>query len=190
MTTSNPITGDLTADDRDGASAVGGERADLLAILAQHRHFLRFTTRDLSDEQAGRRTTVSELCLGGLIKHVVAAERGWVNFILEGPSAMGDVTAMTEDDLARRAEEFRLLPGETLAGVLAAYEEVARRTDELVASLPDLNAAQPLPKAPWFPAGERWSARRVFLHIIAETAQHAGHADIIRESLDGAKTMG
>ena len=44
--------------------------------------------------------------------------------------------------------------------------------------------------APWFPPGARWSARRVLLHIIAETAQHAGHADIIRESLDGAKTMG
>jgi hypothetical protein len=97
---------------------------------------------------------------------------------------------MTEDDWARRAEEFRLLPSETLAGVLADYAEVARRTDALVAALPDLNAGHPLPKAPWFPPGARWSARRVFLHIIAETAQHAGHADIIRESLDGAKSMG
>jgi hypothetical protein len=68
--------------------------------------------------------------------------------------------------------------------------EDARRTDELVASLPGLNAGHPLPKAPWFQADERWSARRVLLHIIAETAQHAGHADIIRESLDGAKSMG
>jgi Protein of unknown function (DUF664) len=79
---------------------------------------------------------------------------------------------------------------ETLPALLATYEEVAARTDELVTSLPDLDAAQPLPKAPWFEAGATWSARRVFLHIIAETAQHAGHADIIRESLDGQKTMG
>jgi Protein of unknown function (DUF664) len=83
-----------------------------------------------------------------------------------------------------------MLEGETLAGVLADYEQVARRTDELVASLPDLDASQPLPEAPWFEPGARWSARRALLHIIAETAQHAGHADIIRESLDGAKTMG
>ena len=83
-----------------------------------------------------------------------------------------------------------MLPGETLAGVLAEYEDVARRTDELVAKLPDLNASHPLPRAPWFDEDARWSARRVLLHIIAETAQHAGHADIIRESLDGAKTMG
>ncbi|HEY8479119.1 MAG TPA: DUF664 domain-containing protein [Spirillospora sp.] len=96
---------------------------------------------------------------------------------------------MTEEDFARRAEEFRMLPGETLSGLLDAHADVARRTDELVAALPDLDELQPLPKAPWF-REEHWSARRVVLHIIAETAQHAGHADIIRESLDGAKTMG
>ncbi|MFF0586127.1 DinB family protein [Streptomyces sp. NPDC003781] len=167
-----------------------GERADLLAMLAKHRHFLRFTTRDLTDEQAGLRTTVSELCLGGLIKHVTAAERNWTGFIVAGPSAMGDFADMTEEDFARRADEFRMLPGETLAGVLDDYAEVARRTDELIATLPDLDASHPLPKAPWFEADTEWSARRVLMHIIAETAQHAGHADIIRESLDGAKSMG
>lgn len=181
----------MTADEATTrAPAVTGERADLLEVLAKHRHFLRFTTRDLTDEQVGRRTTASELCLGGLIKHVAAVERSWARFILNGPSAMGDFTAMTEADWARRADEFRMLPGETLAGVLADYAEVARGTDELVATLPDLDADQPLPKAPWFEPRTRWSARRVLLHVIAETAQHAGHADIIRESLDGAKTMG
>jgi uncharacterized damage-inducible protein DinB len=169
---------------------VGSERADLLAMLGKQRHFLRFTTRDLTDEQARQCPTASELCLGGLIKHVTSVERGWVNFISDGTSAMTDFTAMTEQDFARRADEFRLLPDETLAGVLDDYADVARRTDELVASLPDLNASHALPKAPWFPPGERWSARRVLMHIMAETAQHAGHADIIRESLDGAKSMG
>ncbi|MBC6460766.1 DinB family protein [Actinomadura sp. HBU206391] len=190
MTTGNPITGDPASSGQAGASTVGGEHADLLAMLAKHRHFLRFTTRGLTDEQARKRATVSELCLGGLIKHVTAVERGWVDFILEGPSAMRDFSDMTEDDFAERADQFRLLPDETLAGVLDDYAEVARRTDELVGALPDLNAAHPLPKAPWFPPGEQWSARRALMHIIAETAQHAGHADIIRESLDGAKSMG
>ncbi|WP_399063152.1 DinB family protein [Streptomyces sp. BB1-1-1] len=160
-------------------------------MLAHQRHFLRFTTRDLTDEQAGLRTTASELCLGGLIKHVSSVERSWANFIVDGPSAMGgDFTTMTEADWAQRADEFRMLPGETLAGVLADYAEAARRTDDLVATLPDLGATQPLPKAPWFEADRQWSARRVLMHIVAETAQHAGHADIIRESLDGAKSMG
>ena len=83
-----------------------------------------------------------------------------------------------------------MLETETLTGLLAAYEEIAARTDELVRTLPDLDAAQKLPEAPWFEPGSEWSARRTFLHIIAEAAQHAGHADIIRESLDGQKTMG
>ncbi|MEU8652235.1 DinB family protein [Streptomyces sp. NPDC048737] len=172
------------------APALTGERADLLETLAKHRGFLRFTTNGLTDEQAGLRTTASELCLGGLIKHVTSVERNWASFIVDGPSAMGDFDDMTEEDFARRADEFRMLPGETLAGVLQEYAEVARRTDELVASLPDLDAAHPLPSAPWFEPGKHWSARRALLHVIAETSQHAGHADIIRESLDGAKTMG
>ncbi|MET8629821.1 DinB family protein [Kitasatospora sp. NPDC004669] len=171
-------------------ATVTGERADLLVALGKQRHFLRFTTRDLTDEQAGLRSTASELCLGGLIKHVTSVERFWANFIVEGPSAMPDFTAWTEADFARRADEFRMLPGETLAGVLAEYAEVAGRTDDLVATLADLSATQPLPNAPWFEAGAEWSARRVLMHIVAETAQHAGHADIIRESLDGAKSMG
>ena len=67
---------------------------------------------------------------------------------------------------------------------------MARYTDELVASLPSLDASHPLPEAPWFETGAHWTARRVLLHIVAETAQHAGHADIIREAIDGAKSMG
>ncbi|MDY0812586.1 DinB family protein [Kitasatospora purpeofusca] len=170
--------------------AATGERADLLDQITKQRHFLRYTTRDLTDEQAARRTTAGELCLGGLIKHVTTCERTWVDFILEGPSAMPDFANMTQDDLDSRADDFKLLPGETLAGVLADYAETARRTDELIAVLPDLDVSHPLPAAPWFEAGVRWSARRVLLHVIAETAQHAGHADILRESLDGAKSMG
>jgi uncharacterized damage-inducible protein DinB len=166
------------------------ERADLLEALGTHRHFLRHTVRDLTDEQARQRTTASELTLGGLIKHVANTEKGWADFVVDGPSALGDFSAMTEADFARWTDQFKLLPDETLAGVLEDYAKVAQRTDELVASLPDLNVSHPLPKAPWFQPDATRSARRVFLHIIAETAQHAGHADIIRESLDGAKSMG
>lgn len=66
---------------------------------------------------------------------------------------------------------------------------MADQTDELVATL-DLDAAHPLPQAPWFEPGARWTVRRVLLNVIAETSQHAGHADILRESIDGARTMG
>ena len=165
-----------------------GERSDLLETLAAHRHFLRFAVQGLTDEQARLRTTASELTLGGLLKHVAAQEAGWVRFILEGPAAIATPTDAA--GFEAWAAEFRLLPSETLAGVVTEYDEIATRTDELVRTLPDLDAAHPLPEAPWFQPGAVRSARRVFLHIVAETAQHAGHADILRESLDGQKTMG
>ncbi|MGD0374063.1 MAG: DinB family protein [Streptosporangiaceae bacterium] len=172
-----------------GETTVTGERADLLEGLAKQRYFLRYTVRDLADEQAAERTTASELCLGGLIKHVTFGERQWVSFIVKGPSAVAsawEADGGTSDWL----DSFRMLPGDTLAGLLDEYDRVARQTDELVATLPDLDSSHPLPEAPWYEPGARWSARRVLLHVIAETSQHAGHADIIRESLDGAKSMG
>jgi uncharacterized damage-inducible protein DinB len=162
------------------------ERADLLEALHAHRGFLRHTVRGLSDEQARARTTVSELCLGGLVKHVADVERRWAGFIVDGPQAM----AWDPSRVEAHVRSFELEDSETLAGVLDDYERVAARTDELLRSLPDLDASHPLPEAPWFPPGATRSARRVFVHIIAETAQHAGHADILREALDGQKTMG
>jgi hypothetical protein len=118
---------------------------------------------------------------------VTLTEQRWVDFIEQGPAAMGSTD---RDAMKAHAAAFRMLPDETLAGLLDRYDEVARRTDTVVSTLPSLDASHPLPEAPWFERGARWSARRVILHVIAETAQHAGHADIIRESLDGAKTMG
>jgi hypothetical protein len=163
-----------------------GERADILETLRAHRFFLRNTARDLTDEQAATRSTVSELTIGGLIKHVAITEAGWLDFIENGPSSV----EITEDDYREHALGFQMLEGETLQVLLDRYEEVANRTDELVATLPDLDLSHPLPPAPWFKPGATRSARRVFMHIIAETSQHAGHADIIREAIDGAKTMG
>jgi uncharacterized damage-inducible protein DinB len=159
-----------------------GERADLLDSLARHRWFLRYTVRDLTDEQAAARPTASQLCLGGLIKHVAGTEERWLKFAVEGAPAMhGEVEDWVNG--------FRMLPGETLTGLLAGYDRVAGRTTELVSTL-DLDSAQELPKQPWFEPGASWTVRRVLLHVIAETSQHAGHADILRESIDGAKTMG
>ena len=163
------------------------ERADLLETLRKHRAFLRYAVRGLTDEQARLRPTASELTLGGLIKHVTASERNWAAFAVGGPEAF---PAFDESTYADWAAEFVMGPDESLEGLLAAHAGVAARTDELVATLPSLDVSHPLPEAPWFEPGARWSARRAFLHIVAETAQHAGHADILRETIDGQKTMG
>lgn len=175
------------------------ERADLLAHLATVRSALIRSVQGLSDEQATERPTASALCLAGLIKHVTQGEENWRRFMEGDRSAIGYELpdGVTWNELmagtARTFPQwmidyqngFQMLPGETLAGLLSEYEATAARTEETVASLPDLSATQPLPEAPWSEERGEWSARRTLLHIIEETAQHAGHADIIRETLDG-----
>ncbi|MBB5959477.1 putative damage-inducible protein DinB [Saccharothrix tamanrassetensis] len=158
------------------------EQTDLLTTLAKHRGFLRFTVQGLTDEQASATPTASALSLGGLVKHVRNVEESWMRFAVGGAELMESVENDWENG-------FRMVPGETLESLLADYEATARKTGELVAGL-DMDTAHPLPVAPWFESGASWTVRRVLLHLIAETSQHAGHADILRETLDGQKTMG
>ena len=171
----------------DASTVTSLERKDLRDALASQRDLLLRTVRGLTDGQARLTPTASQLCLGGIIKHVALVEEGWVRFIEEGPARQGP-----PDEAAYEAHAagFRMADEETLPVLLARYDAVARYTDELVATLPSLDASHPLPEAPWFEPGARWSARQALLHIVAETAQHAGHADIIRETIDGAKSMG
>jgi uncharacterized damage-inducible protein DinB len=176
-----------------------GERRDLVETLRAHRRFLLQTVQGLDQEQATRRTTISVLNLAGLIKHVSDTEENWLRFAEEGTEAMSmewpeidwddPVIKQRMADGDMRHDEFNLVGDETLEGVLARYAEVAAQTDAFVVDA-DLDVSYPLPEAPWFQKGASRSVRRVLLHVIAETSQHAGHADIIREALDGAKTMG
>jgi hypothetical protein len=192
------MTTDLNAQTTTSASSASigtGERADLVAVLRKHRGLFRHTVAGLTDEQARLTPTVSTLSLGGLVKHVAATEHHWARFVVDGPPATPDIDWASVDwtnpppEVQQYADGFRMLEDETLAGLLEQYEDVAAATDALVLRV-DLDARQPLPRAPWFEPGESWSARRVFVHVLAETSQHAGHADIIRETIDGQKSMG
>lgn len=153
-----------------------GERSEILGVLATHRRGLRHALDGLDDADAVRRPTVSALCLAGLVKHVAYAEEMWIDFVERGVKV---------DDMERYAASFGLQAGETVAGVLDRHDAAARRTEEVVAAPPDLDVRHPLPDAPWYP-DDSFSARQVLLHLIAETSRHAGHADILRETLDAA----
>lgn len=84
---------------------------------------------------------------------------------------------------------FILSDEETLDVLRARIHSVAATTEQILREV-DLDASSPLPEAPWFEPGASWSVRRVALHMLAEISQHAGHADIIREAIDGQRTMG
>ena len=154
------------------------EKALLLAYIAQQREGLRNAAFGLTEAQARLTPTAGSLSIGGLIKHVAATERGWIDMALQRPAA-----ANTSEYL----DGFRLGDDESLAGALATYAEVAAETEAAIAGV-DLDQPVPVPKGvPWFPQDvDAWSVRWVLLHVIEETARHAGHADIVRESIDGA----
>ncbi|MEU7293083.1 DinB family protein [Streptomyces exfoliatus] len=164
------------------APPVADERTALTAYLAHQRRALRVTAYGLTEEQARVAPSASELSIGGLIKHAARCETFWTGLILREPSD----AQRSEDE--SDADEFTLAPDETLAGALAAHAAAAERTDAAIAGIPDLGRAVPVPQGlPWFPAEVReWSVRWVLLHLIEETARHGGHADVIRESIDGA----
>jgi hypothetical protein len=158
---------------------VADEREGLLAYLAQQRLVLRLSAHGLTDDQARLAPATSTLTVGGLIKHVASVERSWMAMTLQR-----ERRGSPED----YAENFRLGPDETLAGVLDDYARAAAETDEVIAGIADLGQPVPVPKGvPWFPDDvDAWSVRWVLLHLIQETARHAGHADIVREAVDGA----
>ena len=158
------------------------EKTLLLSYIAQQRDGIRNAAFGLTDEQARLTPTAGALSIGGLVKHVAGTERHWIDMVL----AVSD-DRPAEERMAGYQDAFVLGEGETLAGALERYAEVAHRTEEALAGI-DLDVAVPVPKGvPWFPADlEAWNVRWVLLHLIEETARHAGHADIVRESIDGA----
>lgn len=158
---------------------VTDERDGLLAYLEQMRLVLKIAAYGLTDDQAREAAaSPSTLTIGGLIKHAAHVERSWMDTVEQRPSQS------TDDYQAN----FQLGTGETLAGVLALYDNAAARTNSVIAGIADLGQAVPVPKGvPWFPQDlDAWSVRWVLLHLIQETARHAGHADIVREAVDGA----
>lgn len=156
----------------------GDARGALLAFLAEERGSIRRAVLALTDEQASSRPSASELSLAGLIKHVAEVEQGWV------ARAKGEQPAVARNE-SNWDECFRLVAGETVESQLAYWEKVAAETEAFIRSVPSLDDTFALPDQPWFPPEGRVSMRWLCLHLIRETARHAGHADIIRESLDG-----
>jgi uncharacterized damage-inducible protein DinB len=158
--------------------SVSTEREALVAYLVQQRDGLKNAAYGLTEQQARARPTVSALSVAGLIKHAATTEKGWIQTMI------GNVGYANE---RAYLDSFALTEEETLESVIADLDRVAAETEAAVAALDDLGNKVQLPKAPWYPQdSEGVSARWILLHVLEELARHAGHADIIREHIDGA----
>lgn len=161
------------------APPVTDEKDGLLKFMAAQRGALKASVYGLTREQATSTPSASSLNLAGLLKHVANCERSWV----AGHLARREIEWDYEGD-------FTLQDDESIEDILARIDAVAAETEEIVRGLPDLDVPVPVPDAPWFPKDvDAWSARWVLLHVIEELARHAGHADIVRESIDGSNAF-
>lgn len=161
----------------------GDERGTLLSFVEAQRTALREAAQGLTEEQAASRPSVSELSLSGLLKHAAQCELGWLRM------AQG-ATEPEEGQEEAWADAFRLVGEESVPSVLASWDAIRQETEAFIAAVPSLDDSFPLPPAPWFPQDAKVSMRWMLLHLVEEFARHAGHADIIRESLDGTRAMG
>nr|WP_203927610.1 DinB family protein [Virgisporangium ochraceum] len=153
--------------------STAGERETLERFLDHHRYVLRGKLRDLPDADGRRQLVGSETTLLGLLRHVAAVERNWFQHILAGRPREQIAGNSRGDDAS-----WVLPRNETAVNVLAAHEAACAESRRIAAGF-DLDHTVPHERL------GRVSLRWVFVHLIREYARHAGHADILREQLDG-----
>jgi Protein of unknown function (DUF664) len=150
------------------AATAGAEREVLETMLEYYRAAVKRKAVGVSEEDLRRRFVPSQTTLGGIVKHLAVVERRWFE------------RALQELPLDIPPQEgWALDPGDTITSLLADYDAACARSREIAAGL-QLDDTVPEPEL------GRLSLRWVYVHMIDETARHAGHADIIRELIDGA----
>ncbi len=150
-----------------------GEREALHTSLQRHRELMLWKLEGLDDAALRRPMVPSGTTLLGLVKHLAAVEYLWfcVTFGRETEPLPFD-----DDD---ENADLRVEDGETTADIVAFYRRAWTAADEVIAEV-DLDSTA----TAWF--GEAVSLRWVLVHMVEETARHTGHADIVRELIDGA----
>ena len=166
---------------------VANERAGLREFLANQQHAYHVVAVNLTDQQARSTPSASDLSLGGLIKHLTHVQQMWNQRVVTAPALTAADQRPIDEQAAEFGDGFILGDDDTLAAVLAAFSDSSAEAIRLVETA-DLDTVVPVPPGvPWFPQdGSTWTVRYVFFKLIEELTRHAGHADIIRESIDGA----
>ena len=164
------------------APPVANETDALVGFLGQAQDAFPALLLGLSATQAAGSPSASDLSLGGLVKHVIDVQRSW---LAKAEAAPGEVQE-SPDDVAAYLDSFTFRETDSLDALLAEHAEVSATVLDAVRRL-DLDTVVPVPDAPWFPQdGPPWSVRWIWWHLMEELSRHAGHGDIIRETVDGA----
>jgi hypothetical protein len=154
---------------------VADERRALDTWLDHHRQTILWKLEGLDDEQLRSPMVPSGLTLLGLVKHLWANEHGW---FVHGFAGTGE--PLLFEDPKDPDLDFHVQPSETTEEIVTGYARACERSREIVARAASLDETYEHPRRG--PTDLRW----IMLHMIEETARHNGHADIIREMIDGA----
>ena len=161
-----------------------GEAETVLAFLDYHRDTLRRKVDGLDAAQLGRPLPPSTMTLGGLVKHLTLVEENWFSRVLEGnPYGEPWASVAWDDD---PDWEWRTGAGDGPDALLAAYEETVTRMDRHIAAALGRDGLDALSvRKSRHGEGGQFSLRWILLHMVEEYARHNGHADLLRESIDG-----
>lgn len=153
------------------------EREALLSVLDEQRDSLVYKLSGLSESEARAVPTASALSLLAIVKHSAVWERRWFQVLMSGKALPGE---WPEQPDAHADASFDLDEADTLSSVIEEYRTQIAQARPLLEAV-DLDSH----------CAHRWvshrTARSIVLHMIEETARHAGHADIIRETIDGKR---
>ena len=153
-----------------------GEQDVLATFVLQQLAQVRTTVHGLDDEQLHARPTASAFSLAELLHHTGSVARSYIEM----------VASLGLEDSYEEAWSTEGGGQETGEELLRRFDADVDRVREVLGEELDLSAPVPVPQAPWFPAElTHWERRWVLAHLVAELGRHAGHADIIRESIDG-----
>jgi uncharacterized damage-inducible protein DinB len=163
------------------------ERQTLIEFLRHNQNAFLAIAYGLTDEQARSTPSVSALSIGGLIKHVAGVQRSWMARVTAAPGSPPRDDRPFEQQAAEYQDQYVMRDDETLDQLLDTLRAQNEDTLRIFAEA-DLDAQVPVPHdVPWFPQDlDFWNVRWVAMHLVEELTRHAGHGDIIRESIDGA----
>jgi uncharacterized damage-inducible protein DinB len=159
--------------DEEDLDAVAGERETLEGFLEYHRRVLGGKLRGLSEEDARRRLVPSATTMLGLVSHAAAVERNWFQHYLGGRPREEITGNASGDD-----PSWDVRAGQTIAGVIAEFDRACATSRQIAAGF---TLDQTVPRDQLGEVSLRW----IYVHMIREHARHIGHADILREQIDG-----
>jgi hypothetical protein len=168
----------MSDDPRTDPQPSADERTTLLEFLDWYRLTIEVKCDGMNEEQARRTVAPSDMSLLGLVRHLTEVERNWFRAKMAGEDAPYWFDYGTDDDA-----DWHPGDDETLASALDRYRAECARSREITAGIASLDTRSKVDVRPY---GEPVSVRWVLVHMIEETARHAGHADLIRQSIDGA----